>query len=52
MRTPESLEQLAGRTVGPFRRLGTRTVWSLETGLAAFDVRGLEPLEYVEVDFR
>ena len=30
VRTPEPLDQVVGRTVGPFRRLGKRTVWSLE----------------------
>ena len=30
VRTPEPLDQVVGRTVGPFRRLGKRTVWPLE----------------------
>ena len=30
VRTPEPLDQVVGRTVGPFRRLGKCTVWSLE----------------------
>ena len=30
VRTSEPLDQVVGRTVGPFRRLGKRTFWSLE----------------------
>ena len=33
VRTPESLDQVVGRTVGPFRRMGKRTIWSLEEDL-------------------
>ena len=30
VRTPEPLDQVFGKTVGPFGRLGKRIVWSLE----------------------